>query len=70
VPPVSGLSSAWTGSVVSAAGGVTPSSPQANGTYGRFNLISNFGGSGRDLIIMVNAVTEATYVYKLPAAGL
>lgn len=61
----------YTGSTVAADGSntVTPSAAQANGTFGRFNLIENVG-EGRDALVIVNAITEPLYVYKLPAAGL
>jgi hypothetical protein len=39
---------------------VTPSPPQAEGTYGRFQYIPS-----KDLFILVNAVTKNVYFYKL-----
>lgn len=61
----------YTGSMVTAdaSNTVVPTAAQANGTFGRFNLIENIGG-GRDALVIVNAITEPTFVYKLPEGGL
>ncbi len=71
-PASTPASGTWTWTDVTPGSGntTTPSSPQGNGTYGRFNLISNLGGSGRDVLVLVNAVNQPAYVYKLPAGGI
>lgn len=70
--PVNPTSSTWAWTDVAPSGSntVTPSNRQAQGTFGRFNLIEDFGGSGWDALVLVNSVTGATFVYKLPKAGL
>jgi len=71
-PPANIVSGTWVWSTVSAdaSNAVTPSTKQAQGTYGRFNILENVGGSGRDMLVLVNAINESTYVYKLPAGGV
>jgi hypothetical protein len=61
----------WTASSHAPAGGnaVTPSSPHANGTHGGFGIWSNVGGSGIDVAVLLNAVTEEPYVRRLKAGG-
>ena len=61
---------AWTDTAPASGNSVTPTASQANGTFGRFNIVANLGGSGRDVIVLVNAVNQATYVFKLPAGGV
>lgn len=73
IPPANPFTGTWTVSLVSAAGGVTPSAPITNSgnvTAGRFNIVPDFAGSGRDLVVLFNAYNGPTYVYKIPAAGL
>lgn len=61
---------AWTDISPAGTNAVTPSNRQGNGSFGRFNILENLGGSGRDCLVLVNDVSGPTYVYKLPAAGL
>lgn len=68
-PPAGAISGTWTWSAVPAAGGA-PSAPQRNGTTGRFNILENFAGSGRDLLVLVNSIDEPVYAYKLPSGGV
>jgi hypothetical protein len=72
VPPTNLSTGAWVWSTIvpAASNTVTPNAPQPNGTYGRFNILNNFAGSGQSCIVLVNAVDARTYVYKVPAAGL
>jgi hypothetical protein len=73
IPPANPFTGTWTVSLVSAAGGVTPSAPITNSgniTAGRFNIVPDFAGTGRDLIVLFNDYDGPTYVYKIPAAGL
>ncbi len=56
--------------VANGGGGVTPTAADSNGTYGRFALVPDLGGTGIDALVAVNSTTQATYVYKLPAGGV
>lgn len=62
--PVTG-SWAWSAVQPSGSNAVTPSGSQANGTYGRFNIIEDMG-NGQSALCIVNSVTGPTYVYKVP----
>jgi hypothetical protein len=72
VPPSNLVTGTWQWVDVTPSGSntVTPTTGQSNGTYGRFNIISNLGGSGRDCLVLLNDATQATYVYKLPTIGI
>lgn len=50
-----------------ASNAVTPSAQSATGTFGRFNVVTV---GGIDCLVLTNAYTESTYVYRLPAAGV
>jgi hypothetical protein len=67
-PPANLVTGTWVWSQVAPAGGnsVTPSAAAGAGTWGRFNIVENLGGSGRDCIVLINSIDQATYVYKLP----
>jgi hypothetical protein len=71
-PPADLVNGTWAWSSITPASGnsTTPSARQPAGTYTRFNLIDNFAGSGRDLLVLVNAIDQPTYVYKLPIGGV
>ena len=59
----------WTATSFSPAGGaVVPSNPQANGTFGRFNIIRDIGGI--DIVVIVNSTTGPVYVMRLPSGGI
>lgn len=60
----------YVGSTVAADGSntVTPGAAQANGTFGRFNLVTF--PSGRQAFVIQNAMTQPIYVRKIPVAGL
>ncbi len=62
----------WTAATVTpdASNAVTPSAPDSNSTNGRFNLIEDFCGTGRDMLFNVNSTTDPVRFYKLPAAGI
>lgn len=59
----------WT-EVTAAPGTVMPTAPFESATYGRFNIVNDVGGSGRDAIVLINNSDGPTFVYKLPAAGV
>ena len=61
---------AWNSVPAAASNGTTPSAQAQNGTYGRFNLVQDLAGSGRDFLVLLNGVAQATFAYKLPASGL
>jgi hypothetical protein len=64
-PPVSSPyagGNAWTWATVAPAGGITPSSASANGTFKRFNLVS-FGGSSRGYVLL-NSVSQPIHFYR------
>jgi hypothetical protein len=65
------IGSTWTNSVVqpSSLNRVVPGSAQANGTYGRFNIIQDMG-NGQSAFVLLNSTTGSTYVYKIPAEGI
>lgn len=67
----SSLSSAWTWSTVTPSGSntVTPTTPFAQGTFGKFGLIDDMG-NGQSAFVLINKTTEAAFVYKIPLAGL
>jgi hypothetical protein len=69
--PANPLTGAYTISTIAAAAGnaVTPTGAQPNGTYSRFNIIEDMG-NGQSALVVVNSTTGATFVYKLPAAGV
>lgn len=71
-PPTPLAASGWVWSTITPDAGntVTPTSSSPLGYYGRFRIAKNIGGSGRDVVIFVNHTQEATYVYKLPLAGV
>ena len=56
--------------VINGTGGVTPTAQPGNGTFGRFGLVPNLGGTGIDALVVVNSTTQATYVYKIPQGGV
>lgn len=53
------------GQTLSPVGGATPTAANANGTYGRFNLLLE-----PFCLIAVNSVDQNVYIFKLPAIGL
>ncbi len=59
----------WEDIVPSSNNEIIPSDGNPTGTYGRFNIISNIGGMGRDCLVLVNSTKEPTYVYKIPSTG-
>jgi hypothetical protein len=72
VAPLTSASSEWVWSSVAPASSnrVQPSSASENaGTYGKFNIIEDMG-NGQGALVLINRITEAVYVYKLPAGSL
>jgi hypothetical protein len=69
--PANPLTGVYTISTIAAAPSntVTPTGAQPNGTYSRFNLVPDMG-NGQSALVIVNSTTGATFVYKLPAAGV
>lgn len=69
--PANPLTGTYTISTITAAPSniVTPTGAQPNGTYSRFNIIEDMG-NGQSALVVVNSTTGATFVYKLPAAGV
>lgn len=66
--PAGAITDAWTSATVAATGG-NPGTLQQNGCHGKFGIINDFAGTGRDLIVVAMSLTS-TYVYKLPAGGV
>lgn len=72
-PPVGSPSSysdllgTWTAASQSPDGSnaITPSSPDANGTHGRFGIIAY---DDIDCAMLINAVTQEPYLYRLPSS--
>jgi hypothetical protein len=60
----------WVDVTPSGSNTVTPTAAETTGTYGRFNIAKNLNNSGRDCLVLLNAATQATYVYKLPSTGI
>lgn len=62
----------WTAATVTpdASNAVTPSNPDATGTFKRFELIESMGNSGRDWLVLFNSIDDSPYFYKLPSAGV
>ncbi len=58
---VSGVSGAASGEAIHEGG---------THTWGRFGLLTNFAGSGRDFVMVINGVTEPIYFLKLPVGGV
>jgi hypothetical protein len=74
VPTSNMLAGAYTVSQVTPAVGntVTPSSAYSNGSAGnfsKFNLVEDMG-NGQGALVILNDISQPTYVYKLPAAGV
>jgi hypothetical protein len=60
----------WTEVTAAPGGAVVPTAPYVSATYGRFNIVNDVGGTGRDAIVLINGDDGPTYVYKLPAGGV
>lgn len=62
----------WTGSAINAAGGnaITPTTPNATGTYKGGGLVQNVSGLGIDVIIVLNDVDQTPYVYRIGTGAL
>jgi hypothetical protein len=58
-------SATYPSTTITPSGGSTPTSPDSNGTYGRFNYIANPRG-----FCVVNATNESMYFFKIPTAGI
>lgn len=66
--PINGTYSMTT---VNWSGSVSPSANQANGTYGRFNIIENMGApENKAALVILNDISQPTYVLKVPTAGI
>lgn len=65
-PAASWKTGSWVWAAVPNNGGsATPSSPQPNGTFGRFNYIEALNA-----LCVVNTTADQMYVYKLPSGGV
>jgi hypothetical protein len=72
IPPANPFTGTWTVQLVTLTG-LTITAPITNSgnvTAGRFNIVPNLGGSGRDCLVWFNGYNQPTYVCKIPAAGL
>jgi hypothetical protein len=68
--PADPISGSWVWSEVTAAGGgATPSSSPAAGAFGKFNIVDDMG-NGQAALVVVNAIDEPTYVYRMPEGEL
>ncbi len=72
VPPSNLYSGDWRWVDISpgSSNKISPTKANNTGTYGRFALATNISNSGRDCLILINASTEPTFVFKLPVGGL
>jgi hypothetical protein len=68
--PADPISGSWVWSEVTAAGGgATPTASPAAGAFGKFNIVDDMG-NGQAALVVVNAIDEPTYVYRMPEGEL
>jgi hypothetical protein len=69
--PADPVNGTWAISSVAPAASntVTPSAPPEQGTFSKFNIVEDMG-NGQSALVLLNAIDQPTYVYKLPLGGV